>query len=229
LSAFCFGLKLLANFCIQGYNKQRKGESMQKLKNLLKTFLIFFKIGLFTFGGGYAMIAIIEREICEKKKWIEHEEFLDIVAIAESTPGPLAINSATFVGYKVCGVLGSVFATLGVVLPSFCIIFAISFVFDAFLSLEYVRYAFMGIQACVAFLIVNAGIKMLKHLKPNLLNGVLFSLSAIGLILLDLFALSFSTIFFILIGGVVGLSIYLAIYIKNRKKTIDNQSQKGDE
>ena len=202
---------------------------MQKLKNLLKTFLIFFKIGLFTFGGGYAMIAIIEREICEKKKWIEHEEFLDIVAIAESTPGPLAINSATFVGYKVCGVLGSVFATLGVVLPSFCIIFAISFVFDAFLSLEYVRYAFMGIQACVAFLIVNAGIKMLKHLKPNLLNGVLFSLSAIGLILLDLFALSFSTIFFILIGGVVGLSIYLAIYIKNRKKTIDNQSQKGDE
>ncbi|MBR2871791.1 MAG: chromate transporter [Clostridia bacterium] len=202
---------------------------MQKLKNLLKVFLIFFKIGLFTFGGGYAMIAIIEREICEKKKWIEHEEFLDIVAIAESTPGPLAINSATFVGYKVCGVLGSVFATLGVVLPSFCIIFAISFVFDAFLSLEYVRYAFMGIQACVAFLIVNAGIKMLKHLKPNWLNGVLFSLSAIGLILLDLFAVDFSTIFFILIGGVVGLSVYLAIYIKNRKKTIDNQTQKGDE
>ena len=202
---------------------------MQKLKNLLKTFLIFFKIGLFTFGGGYAMIAIIEREICEKKKWIEHEEFLDIVAITESTPGPLAINSATFVGYKVCGVLGSVFATLGVVLPSFCIIFAISFVFDAFLSLEYVRYAFMGIQACVAFLIVNAGIKMLKHLKPNWLNGVLFSLSAIGLILLDLFAVDFSTILFILIGGVVGLSVYLAIYIKNRKKTIDNQSQKGDE
>ena len=202
---------------------------MQKLKNLLKVFLIFFKIGLFTFGGGYAMIAIIEREICEKKKWIEHEEFLDIVAIAESTPGPLAINSATFVGYKVCGVLGSVFATLGVVLPSFCIIFAISFVFDAFLSLEYVRYAFMGIQACVAFLIVNAGIKMLKHLKPNWLNGVLFSLSAIGLILLDLFAVDFSTIFFILIGGVVGLSIYLAIYIKNRKKRIDNQTQKGDE
>ena len=202
---------------------------MQKLKSLLKVFLIFFKIGLFTFGGGYAMIAIIEREICEKKKWIEHEEFLDIVAIAESTPGPLAINSATFVGYKVCGVLGSVFATLGVVLPSFCIIFAISFVFDAFLSLEYVRYAFMGIQACVAFLIVNAGIKMLKHLKPNWLNGVLFSLSAIGLILLDLFAVDFSTIFFILIGGVVGLSVYLAIYIKNRKKTIDNQTQKGDE
>ena len=93
---------------------------MKKLKLLLTLFVTMFKIGLFTFGGGYAMIAIIEREIIERKKWIDNDEFLDIIAIAESTPGPLAINSATFVGYKIAGVLGSVFATLGVVLPSFC-------------------------------------------------------------------------------------------------------------
>ena len=100
---------------------------MKKLKQLFFLFLTFFKIGLFTFGGGYAMIPIIEREAVDRKNWISKDEFLDILAIAESTPGPLAINSATFVGYKVCGVLGSVFATLGVVLPSFIIIFAIFF------------------------------------------------------------------------------------------------------
>ena len=98
---------------------------MSKIKTLLKLFIVMFKIGLFTFGGGYAMIAVIEREFVERKKWLEHDEFMDIIAIAESTPGPLAINSATFVGYKRCGVLGSVFATLGVVLPSFIIIYII--------------------------------------------------------------------------------------------------------
>ena len=103
---------------------------MKKLKQLFFLFLTFFKIGLFTFGGGYAMIPIIEREAVDRKNWISKDEFLDILAIAESTPGPLAINSATYVGYKVCGVLGSVFATLGVVLPSFIIIFAISFFFS---------------------------------------------------------------------------------------------------
>ena len=96
------------------------------MKKILSVFLAFFKIGLITFGGGYAMIAVIERELVERKKWITHEEFLDIIAIAESSPGPIAINSATFIGHKVCGFLGSLFATLGVVLPSFTIIFIIS-------------------------------------------------------------------------------------------------------
>lgn len=202
---------------------------MQKLKTILTAFLTMFKIGLFTFGGGYAMIAVIEREIVEKKKWIDHEEFLNLVAIAESTPGPIAINSATYLGYRVGGVLGAIFATLGVVLPSFIIIFAISFVFDAFLVLEYVRYAFMGIQACVAFLILNAGIKMLKHLKPSWLNGTLFSLSVVGLLVLELFAINFSTVFFILIGGVVGVSIYLASYVKSKQAKVKEQSKRGDE
>lgn len=202
---------------------------MKKLKSALTLFLTFFKIGLFTFGGGYAMIAVIQREVVERKRWIGQEEFLDIVAIAESTPGPLAINSATYVGYKACGVLGSIFATLGVVLPSFIIIYAISFFFEAFLALEYVRYAFMGIQACVAFLILNAGVKMLKHLKLNAFNTVLFSASAICLVLLDLFAVNFSTIFYILIGGVVGLAVYLATDFKKKQEKKEQDANKEEE
>ncbi len=198
---------------------------MKKLKQLFFLFLTFFKIGLFTFGGGYAMIPIIEREAVDRKNWISKDEFLDILAIAESTPGPLAINSATFVGYKVCGVLGSVFATLGVVLPSFIIIFAISFFFDLFLSLRWVQYAFRGIQVCVAFLIFNAGLKMLKHLKIGWFNTTLFCVSAIALLVLDLFAIKFSTIFYILIGGVIGVSVYLAQYIKSKGKK--EESKKG--
>ena len=191
---------------------------MKKLKTLLRLFLTMFKIGLFTFGGGYAMIAIIERELVERKKWIDHEEYMDMIAIAESTPGPLAINSATYVGYKICGFFGSLFATLGVVLPSFIIIFIISLFFDKFLSLNYVEYAFRGIQACVAFLILSAGIKMLKHLKKNVFNVVLTSLTIILLVAFSLFAVNFSTIFFILIGGVVGLTVYLVEYFKQRHK-----------
>ena len=108
------------------------------MKKILSLFAAFFKIGLFTFGGGYAMVAVIERDLVEKKKWISSEEFSDVIAIAESTPGPLAINSATYIGYKVGGFLGSVFATLGVVLPSLAIIYVISLFFNEFLGLEYV-------------------------------------------------------------------------------------------
>ncbi len=204
---------------------------MQKLKSLLKIFWTFFKIGLFTFGGGYAMIAVVEREIVEKKKWIPQEEFLDIIAIAESTPGPLAINSATYVGYKICGVLGSVFATLGVVLPSFTIIFIISLFFDAFLGLEYVGYAFRGIQACVAFLIVSAGFKMLKGVKKTPLNIILLCLTIGCMLAFSLFAINFSSIFYILIGGVVGLSVYLIGLCakKNKKSQTENQDEQLSE
>ncbi len=193
-------------------------------------FWTMFKIGLFTFGGGYAMIAIIERDVVEKKKWIPHEEFLDLIAIAESTPGPLAINSATYIGYKIAGVLGSIFATLGVVLPSFIIIFAISFFFEAFLALEYVGYAFRGIQACVAFIIVNAGFKMLKKLKKTPLNIVLVCVTVTAMILLSLFAVDISSIFFILAGGIVGLSIYLiTLCVQKNKakkaKALEEQNQ----
>ncbi len=197
---------------------------MQKLKALLKIFWTFFKIGLFTFGGGYAMIAVVEREIVERKKWIPQDEFLDLIAIAESTPGPLAINSATYVGYKVCGVLGSIFATLGVVLPSFIIIFVISLFFEAFLAFEYVGYAFRGIQACVAFLIVSAGFKMLKGLKKNLFNIILLCLTVGCMLTLSLLAVDFSSIFYVLIGGFVGLSTYLITLCVKKNK--DKQKAK---
>ena len=177
-----------------------------------------FKIGLFTFGGGYAMIAIIEREIIEKKNWIAQEDFLDLIAIAESTPGPLAINSATYVGYKICGVWGSVFATLGVAIPSFTIIFIISLFFDAFLKIEWVAYAFKGIQVAVALLIFNAGVKMLKGVKKTPLNLVLLLATIVCLVAFSLFAIKFSTIFYILIGGTIGVVLYLLSLIKKKNK-----------
>ena len=197
---------------------------MNKLKTLLKLFITFFKIGLFTFGGGYAMVAVMERELVERKNWIEHEEFLDVIAIAESTPGPIAINSATYIGYKRAGVLGSVFATLGVVVPSFIIIFAISLIFDKFMQFKAVQYAFRGIQAGVSFLILSAGIKMLKKLKRTPLNVILFSATTIAMITLSLFAIKFSSIFFILIGGTIGLTIYLVSLVKRKDK---KDGQKG--
>ena len=205
---------------------------MKKFKTILALFWAMFKIGLFTFGGGYAMIAIIERDLVEKKKWISHEEFLDVIAIAESTPGPLAINSATYIGYKIAGVFGSVFATLGVVLPSFIIIFAISLVFDKFMSLTYVQYAFRGIQACVAFLILSAGIKMLKHVKKTPLNIILICLTAGCLIAFSLFSIKFSSVFYILIGAFVGIVVYLVSYIReksNKKKVEKEEQNKGEE
>jgi len=126
------------------------------LKKMWSVFATFFKIGAFTFGGGYAMIPLIQNEAVEKHKWITDDDILEIIAIAESTPGPIAINSATFVGYRVCGVLGSVCATLGVVLPSFVIILLLSFVLQQFQQLQVVRYAFSGIRAGVLALLIKS-------------------------------------------------------------------------
>ena len=126
------------------------------LVKLFQIFASFFRIGAFTFGGGYAMIPLIQHEAVEKRKWVTDEDILDIVAIAESTPGPIAINSATFVGYRAAGVLGSACATLGVVLPSFVIVLALSFVLAQFQQLPAVQYAFYGIRAGVLALLVKA-------------------------------------------------------------------------
>lgn len=191
---------------------------MSKVKKLFKIFWSMFKIGLCTFGGGYAMIAVIERELIEKQKIMGHDEFLDLIAIAESTPGPLAINSATYIGYKVAGVLGSIFATFGVVLPSFVIIFAISFFFDKFIKITLVSYAFKGIQACVAFIILNAGIKMLKKLKKTPFNCIICFITIACFITLALFCKKFSSIFYILIGGIIGLVFFLCKYFNQLKK-----------
>ena len=178
-----------------------------------------FKIGLFTFGGGYAMIAILEDEFVSRKKWVEHEEFMDLIAIAESTPGPIAINSATYLGYKTKGVLGSVFATLGVVLPSFIIIFIISLFFDAFLGIAAVYAAFRGIQIAVIFLIASAGIKMLKKMKKTPFNLTLFGITATLILLLTFLSVDFSSILLILAGAVVGLVAFLLHSIKQKSET----------
>ena len=207
------------------YYKREKEVLMEKknrMSRVLELFVTMFKIGLFTFGGGYAMIAILEREFIENKGWIDHEEFMDLMTIAESTPGPIAINSATYLGYKTAGVLGSAFATLGVVLPSFIIIYIISLFFDAFLALTVVAAAFRGIQACVVYLILSAGIKLFKKMKKKPLNITVFLATFCCLVGFSLFAVKFSTIFYILIGALVGLVSYLvSLVAKKDKKEVD--------
>lgn len=196
---------------------------MKKFKTVLILFLTMAKIGLFTFGGGYAMIAIIERELVEKKKWIDKKEYLDVIAIAESSPGPIAVNTATFVGYKIGGFFGSLFATIGVVLPSFTIILIISFFYEQFVALEYVGYAFKGIQACVAFLILSAGVKMSKALEKTPFNIIMVILTVASLLTLDLLAVNVSTILYILGGAIVGLTLFLIKYFKQRTKGKDDK------
>lgn len=162
------------------------------------------------------MISIIENEFVSRKQVLEHDEFMDVIAIAESTPGPIAINSATYIGYKLAGFLGSLFATLGVVLPSLIIIYVISLFFDAFLSLTLVSYAFRGIQACVVYLILSAGIKMLKKLPKTVFNVIVLTIVMACMICFSLFSVNFSSIFYILISGSTGLIVYLIGYAKKR-------------
>jgi len=191
---------------------------VKKIKGCLALFLTMLKIGLFTFGGGYAMIALLENEFVEKKKWLDKDEFLDIAAIAESTPGPIAINAATYIGYKNTGMIGSMMATLGICIPSFVIIYAISLFFDAFLSLTLVAYAFKGIQICVVYLILTAGLKMLKQMKKSAFNVIIISMTLICMVVFSLFAVKFSTIFYILISGICGVVVYLIGKVRREKK-----------
>ena len=175
------------------------------LKKLLKLFLVYMKIGLFTFGGGYAMIALIEDEIVSKRGWITKEELADIVVIAESTSGPIAINCSTYVGYKIGGIIGSAVATTAVVIPSFAIIFTISLFIEQFLSYDLVKYAFFGINCAVGLIIVRTGIKMMKSFKKTPLSVSCFVISAVGLMIVNFFALNFSPVFFVLAGVIVGV------------------------
>jgi chromate transporter len=164
-------------------------------------FATFLKIGAFTFGGGYAMIPLIQREIAEKKKWISDSDILDIVAIAESTPGPIAINSATFVGYKVGGFSGAFFATLGVTLPSFLIILLISGVLRQFESIKIVNYAFQGIRAGVLALILKAMFSMYDQCPKSLVAYVLIFLSFLAVAFLNI-----NAVYVIIACALIGLA-----------------------
>ncbi|MBQ7636630.1 MAG: chromate transporter [Lachnospiraceae bacterium] len=166
----------------------------------LELFLTFAKIGGFTFGGGYAMIPLIQREVAENKKWITDKDLLDVIAIAESTPGPIAINAATFIGNRVAGVTGAVCATLGVVMPSFLVIVAISYAFEAFKHLKAVEYAFWGIRAGVTALILKALWTMFKQCKKDWLSLCLMALAFAAVVFLKI-----NAIFVILACAAIGI------------------------
>lgn len=189
----------------------------KRIKDNLYLFAVFFKLGLFTFGGGYAMIPTLKEEVVENKKWLTEDEMIEVLAIAESTPGPIAINMATYIGFKQGKLCGSFMATLGVVLPSLIIIFIISLLFDQFISNKYVAAAFVGIKACVAFLIMKAGWGMLVKMKKDVFNLIIFPIIFILMIVLELTSTSFSSIYLILSGGVLCVVINLLKSIKKKE------------
>ena len=161
---------------------------MQNQKPVFSLFWTFFKIGLFTFGGGYAMLPLIESACVDRRGWITHEEMLQITVIAESTPGPVAINCATFVGNRRGGFFGALAATLGVVLPSFLIMLGISLVFRRFVEIPLVANVFRGIKIAVSLLILRAGLRMLRRLEKKVLPLTLFAGACAAMLLINVFS-----------------------------------------
>ena len=179
------------------------------MNTLMDLFLTFAKIGLFTFGGGYAMISVIENNCVERKQWITHDEMMDVTVIAESTPGPIAINCATFTGYKKAGWMGALAATLGIVLPSFVVIYLISMLLDNFLELTIIVNAFKGIKIAVGLLILDAAITMLKKMHKKKLPRAIMICSCIAMLCINIFAFDFSSISLMIIAAGVSLIIFV--------------------
>ncbi len=176
---------------------------------LIDLFLTFAKIGLFTFGGGYAMISLIENDCVEKKKWITHDEMMDVTVIAESTPGPIAINCATYVGYKKGRLPGAIIATLGMVLPSFIIIFLISKFFDKFLEIAWIANAFRGIKIAVGILIVDAAVKMLIKMKKKPMPMIMVVCSAVAMMLISIFSVNISSMVLMIVSAFIGIVVFI--------------------
>ena len=176
---------------------------------LLVLFLTFMKIGVFTFGGGYAMIPIIEEEVTRKRKWISEMEILDILAISETTPGPIAVNTATYVGYKVGGIFGSIFATLGLAIPSFVIIFVISFFYEDFMQWKVIAAMFKGLKVGVILLLISALFKLKKGVKVNLVGIVLFVIALSVMLVFSIININFKylSLCLILLGIIVGITL----------------------
>ena len=190
---------------------------------LSELFLTFAKIGLFTFGGGYAMIALIERACVERKQWITHDEMMNITVIAESTPGPIAINCATYVGYKQKGMAGAAAATVGMVLPSFVIIFLISMFLDNFLEIRWIAHAFQGIKIAVGILILDAAVKMIRKMQKKPLPMVIMICAFLILLLADVLALRLSAVSLLPAAGLVSLGLFLM-----KKPAVKGSGVKGD-
>lgn len=184
---------------------------------LWELFYIFAKIGLFTFGGGYAMISIIEETCVERKKWISHEEMMNMTVIAESTPGPIAINCATYVGYKLSGFVGATVATFGMVLPSFVVIFVISKFLDNFLEITWIAHAFYGIKIAVGILIFDAAVTMIGKMKKKALPMFIMICSFAVMMLVNIFSWSFSSINLMLAAGILSLMIFTVQKISKEK------------
>lgn len=176
---------------------------------LLDLFVTFGKIGLFTFGGGYAMIAVIEDNCVERRKWITHDEMMDLTVIAESTPGPIAINCATYTGYKTAGFWGALVATLGMALPSFIVICMISMFLDHFLEIAVVANAFKGIKIAVSILILNAAVNMIRKMRKTPLGVAIMVCACAVMVCVHLFAWNFSSINLMLLAAAVSLTVSL--------------------
>ena len=176
---------------------------------LLDLFLTFAKIGLFTFGGGYAMIAMIENNCVERKQWITHDEMMNVTVIAESTPGPIAINCATFTGYKKAGFIGALVATLGIVVPSFAGIYLISMFLNNFLELTIIANAFKGIKIAVGILILDAAVTMIKKMHKKKLPRTIMLCSCVVMLCINIFSWNFSSISLMLIAAAISLTIFV--------------------
>ena len=175
---------------------------------LLELFLTFAKIGLFTFGGGYAMISMMENACVENKKWISYDDMMNITVIAESTPGPIAINCATFVGYKQKGLIGAIVATMGIVFPSFVIIYLIAILMDDFLEITFIANAFKGIKLAVGILILDAALKMIQKMQKKPISLVIMVCAATLMMIANIFSLKFSSVTLVLAAGIVSLCIF---------------------
>ena len=187
------------------------------LFKLLILFLTFMKIGALTFGGGYAMIPIIEEEVTKKRKWISEIEIMDILAISESTPGPIAVNTATYVGYKVAGIIGGIVATIGLTIPSFVIIFVISFFYQDFMKWPVIAAMFKGLKVGVIILLFSAVLRLRKGVKVNLVGTILF-VSALSIMLVFSFidiGFNYLSLSLILLGIITGIVLTL---IANKKE-----------
>ena len=182
----------------------------KKFPVLSELALSFMKVGLFTFGEGYAMISVITDTCVEKKQWLTQDEMMELTVVAESTPGPIAINCATYVGYKMAGMPGAVLATLGIVLPSFVILYIISVFLDHYLEYKVIAAACKGIKVGVSLLILDAGFMMLKKMKKKLQPRLIASCAFVIMLLSNSFSLRISSVLLMLAAGVISLSVFAA-------------------
>ena len=199
--------ELFSEYCVYENRLTKIGGVV--LPILIELFLTFAKIGMFTFGGGYAMISLIENTCVENKKWITHDEMMTVTVIAESTPGPIAINCATYVGYKKGKLSGAITATLGMVLPSFIIIFLISKFLNHFLEITWVANAFKGIKIAVGILIVDAAIKMFKKMKKASMQIAMLGFAVVSMVLINVFALNISSMVLMLVAALTGIIVFV--------------------